>query len=80
MPFDLLMDLKKKHEQGIYTRRGYILEACHTLQVDVATVDRKWLADQLGISYTSLTSQICEMRKKGLVDCRNNEQRPLRIY
>jgi Mn-dependent DtxR family transcriptional regulator len=72
MQFDLLVDLKKKHEEGIYTRRGYILEACNTLQVDVATVDRKWLADQLGISYTSLTSQICEMRKKGLVDYRNN--------
>jgi DNA-binding MarR family transcriptional regulator len=67
MQIDLLIDLRNRLNLGLITKLGYVLEACRVLQVDPTTVDRQWLADQLGMSYTAITSQIHELKKKGLI-------------
>jgi DNA-binding MarR family transcriptional regulator len=67
MQVDLLVELKDSLAKGLITKLGYVWEACKVLQVDPATVDRQWLADQLGMSYTATTSQIHELKKKGLI-------------
>ncbi|WP_181243743.1 hypothetical protein [Chamaesiphon polymorphus] len=36
------------------------------LVINFVDVDRQWLADQLGMSYTATTSQLHELKKKGL--------------
>jgi DNA-binding MarR family transcriptional regulator len=68
MQIDLLIELKDRLDKGLITKLGYVWEACNVLQVDPATVDRQWLADQLGMSYTAITSQIHELKKKGLFE------------
>jgi predicted ArsR family transcriptional regulator len=68
MQVDLLVELKDRLGKGLITKLGYVWEACQILQVDPASVDRQWLADQLGMSYTATTKQLSELKKKGLLD------------
>ena len=65
---DLLTDLKAKYADGMITRTGYVLEACQLLQVDNPMgIDRSWLSDQIGMSYTATTKQLHRLRNKGLI-------------
>jgi predicted ArsR family transcriptional regulator len=68
MQVDLLVELKDRLGKGLITKLGYVWEACQILQVDPASVDRQWLADQLGMSYTATTKQLSELKKKGLLE------------
>jgi predicted ArsR family transcriptional regulator len=68
MQVDLLVELKDRLAKGLITKLGYVWEACQILQVDPASVDRQWLADHLGMSYTATTSQLHELKKKGLLE------------
>jgi DNA-binding MarR family transcriptional regulator len=68
MQVNLLTELKYRLDKGLVTKLGYVWEACKVLQVDPATVDRQWLADQLGMSYTATTKQLSELKKKGLIE------------
>ncbi|WP_373545020.1 hypothetical protein [Chamaesiphon sp.] len=67
MDIDLLADLRQQRTSGLLTGGGYVLAACQVLEVDIATVDRKWLASQLGLSYQATRSTIARLKAKGLL-------------
>jgi hypothetical protein len=65
---DLLANLRTECEDGIITRAGYVLRACKLLQLDnPMSVDRRWLSDQLGMTYTATTNQLHRLKSKGLL-------------
>ena len=65
---DLLIDLKAEYENGLITRGGYVLRGCQILQVEnPLKIDRRWLSDQLGMTYAATTQQLHTLKSKGLI-------------
>jgi CRP-like cAMP-binding protein len=68
MDIDLLAELKLKLSEGLVTKTGYVFEACQILEVDnPMSVDRQWLADMLGLSYSATTQLLHRLRASGKV-------------
>jgi DNA-binding MarR family transcriptional regulator len=67
MDIDLLVELKQQRSKGLLTVSGYLLEACTILEVDIATVDRQWLARQAEMTPKAVQSAIDRLRAKGLI-------------
>jgi predicted anti-sigma-YlaC factor YlaD len=67
MDIDLLIHLKERRAKGLLTGTGYLLAACEILQVEIATVDRVWLASQVGMTYKATQGTIDRLRAKGLI-------------
>jgi hypothetical protein len=67
MDIDLLAELKQRRANGLLTVGGYLVEACNALQVDIATVNRQWLSEQVDMTYTATVNAIARLRARGLI-------------
>lgn len=63
-----MQELRDRLDKGLITKLGYVIEACEVLELENPIgVDRKWLANELGMSYTALTNQLHVAKGKGLI-------------
>jgi hypothetical protein len=55
---DLIPDITTLYNAGLLTTIEYLILSCERLEVDLATVDRGWLADQCGIPRSTVYGAI----------------------
>jgi hypothetical protein len=60
-------ELRKQRDLGLITGNAYVMLGCKALQVDIATVDRLWLSQQLGMTRKATQGTIDRLRAKGLI-------------
>jgi hypothetical protein len=65
----ILTPIKERQLQGVLTQTGYILESIRVLRLkNPMGIDRQWLADELGTTYTALTKNLHILKVRGLLD------------